>query len=108
MVGRLFRVIFSKKARTRLKEIGDYHKEHASEEVRLKVRNKIIEEAEKLERNPERHTLLPGTEDLDYEVRYAKAWSYKIIFRIFSIKQIVRILTISHDKQDPDKIIDDL
>lgn len=108
MVDRLFRVIISRKARRRLKEIGDYHREYASEEVCKKVRNKIIEQAEQLERNPERYTLLPGTEDMDYEVRYTKAWSYKIIFRIFPVKQLVRILTIFLDKQDPRNIRKDL
>ena len=108
MVERLFRVVFSRKSIKRLKNIGEYYKENASDETAKKVRLGIVTEAKKLKRYPESNPLMPGTEDVDYKVRYTKTWSYKIIYRIFPTKFIVRILTIRHDKQDRDKILEDL
>ena len=108
MVGKLFQVIFSLKSRTRLKEISEYHKENVSKEVSKKVRQKIVAEASKLKELPESKPILPGTENMDYEVRYTKAWSFKIIFRVFNPKNIVRILTIRHDKEAPEDILKDI
>lgn len=108
MVGKLFRVIFSPKSRQRLREISDYHKKNASPAVAKKIRRGIISSARKLEKLPESKPKLPGTEDLDYTVRYTKKWSYKVIFRVLKMDKIVRILTIRHDKEDPEDIRKDL
>lgn len=67
-----------------------------------------MRKARALEKNPESRSLMPGTENREEEIRYTKAWSYKIIFEVLSLKYIVRILTVRHDKEDPDKILDDL
>lgn len=108
MVGKLFRVIFSPKSRKRLREISDYHEKNASPAVARKVRRGLTSTARKLEKLPESKPKLPGSEKLDYPVRYTKKWSYKIIFRVFKIDGIVSILTIRHDKEDPDDILNDL
>jgi len=102
MVGKLFRVIFSRKARQRLKDISDYNTRAASPAVSKKVRQGIIDQARKLEKLPASKPKLPDTEDYDYEVRYTKAWSFQII------GDIVRILTTRHDKEDPENIKEDL
>jgi len=47
-------------------------------------------------------------EDINFEVRYTKAWSYKIIFRILNPLNIVHILTIRHDKEAPEEVKKDL
>ena len=108
MVDKLFQVIFSKKARKKLKDISDHYKRSASPAVAKKVRNRIKDEAKKLERVPESKPILPGTEDMDFQPRYTKAWSFKIIFRVINPTRIVRILTIRHDKEDPDNVKEDL
>ncbi len=106
MVGKLFRVIFSRKSRQRLKDISDYNTRTASSAVSKKIRQGIIKEARKLEKLPASKPPLPDTDDYDYEVRYTKAWSFKIIFKI--IGDIVNILTIRHDREDPKDIKEDL
>ncbi len=108
MVGTLFRVIFSRKARRRLRDISDYYTQTASPDVGRKVRQEIVDQTRKLENLPESKPIVPGTEDLDYEVRYIKAWSFKIIFRVLNPIRIVRILTIRHDKEDPEDVKGDL
>lgn len=108
MVGKLFRVIFSRKSRQRLKEISDSYEDQASPAVARKVRKGLVSSARQLEKLPESKPILPGTEDLDYPVRYTKKWSFKIIFRVLNARRIVRILTIRHDKEDPEDIYKDL
>lgn len=108
MVGKIFRVLFSSKSRDQLKDITDYHRRNASASVATKTRKAIREEAQKLEKLPSSRPIYPGTEDMDGEIRYAKKWSYKIIFEVFSPKKLVQILTIRHDAEDPDDILDDL
>lgn len=107
MVGRLFKVLFSPIARQRLQDISDYYVRNANSTTSRKIRQGIVDEARKLERLPESKPLLPNTESLDYEVRYTKAWSFKIIFRIINPKNIVRVLTIRHDSEDPEDVLKD-
>jgi len=83
MLGRLFRVIFSRKAQRRLNQINDYQEENVSAANARKVSRKIRSAARKLERSPQAYPILPGTEDEPEEIRYTKAWSYKIIFAVF-------------------------
>jgi plasmid stabilization system protein ParE len=108
VVGKLFRVIFSRKSRQRLKEISDYYEDQASPAVARNVRKGLVSSARQLEKLPGSKPILPGTEDLDYPVRYTKKWSFKIIFRVLNASRIVRILTIRHDKEDPEDIYKDL
>ncbi len=108
MVGKLFRVIFSLKARKRLREISDYQQKNASPVVAKKIRRGLISTARKLEKLPDSKPPFLGTEDLDYTVRYTKKWDYKIIFRVLKMDGIVRILTIRHDKEDPEDVLKDL
>jgi plasmid stabilization system protein ParE len=108
MVGNIFRVIFSSKARKQLKEISDYQTRIASPTVAKKIRSEIRKEAAKLENLPASKPILPGTEDRKEEIRYAKKWSYKIIFQVLNPKNLVRILMVRHDAEDLDDILDDL
>ncbi len=106
MVGKLFRVIFSRKSQKQLKGISDYVAENASPTQAKKVRKAIKKASDDLERLPESKPILPGTEHLPNKIRYTKKWSYKIIFRV--IGDIVRILTIRHDKENPEDVKNDL
>ncbi|NJC27500.1 type II toxin-antitoxin system RelE/ParE family toxin [Neolewinella antarctica] len=108
MVGKVFKVVFSPKARRRLNQITDYLEEVASKAVARKVRNNILDAADKLKQLPASKPILPDTEDVPFEVRYAKSYSYKLIFRIETTADTVRILNISHDAEDPDRISNDL
>ena len=108
MVGKLFQVIFSSTAKKRLRDISDHYTSTASPAVGRKIRHGIVTEAKKLEKLPESNPVLPNTEDVNFEVRYSKAWSYKIIFRVLNPFNIVRILTIRHDKEAPEEVKKDL
>ncbi len=108
MVGQIFRILFSRKSRNRLKEISDYHQRTSSPLVAGKVARGLKDEAQKLERLPSSRPTYPGSEELGGEVRYAKKWSYKIIFEILNPEKLVRILTIRHDAEDPEDIMDEL
>jgi plasmid stabilization system protein ParE len=108
MVESVFQVVFSRKAMEDLRRIVDYLSQKASKSVGEQVRYRILDQAESLQNLPESKPILPGIEDFEHEVRYTKAWSYKIIFRIFHPTNTVRILTIRHDKEDPEDIISKL
>lgn len=99
----LFKVIISRDARKVLSKIFGYYKENASEATAQKIRKGILDEAQKLERYPESGSILPGTEKDKEPRRYKKAWSYKIIYRIFQKKKEVRVIDFIHDKEDPEK-----
>jgi len=108
MLGRLFRVIFSRKAQRRLNQITDYQEDNVSATNARKVAREIRAAARKLERSPQACPILPGTEDEPEEIRYTKAWSYKIVFAVLKKVSEVIIVTIRHDKEDPDDVLDDL
>lgn len=109
MVGKLFRVMFSRLAKRRLKEITEHAAEVAkSKAVGQHVRHGILTEARKLEKLPGSRPVLPDTENYDYKVYYTKAWNYKIIFRILDPRNIVRVLTIRHDKELDEEVRKDL
>lgn len=105
---KLFRVIFSKQFRQRLREISDYQQRKASASVARKIRKGIVDEGKKLRTLPDSKPILPGTEDFDPAVRYARKWDYKIIFSVFKKKNQVSITTVRHDKEKPEDILKDL
>lgn len=108
MVGKLFQVVFSRKSTKKLREISDYLKENTSSSIAQNTTQAIRKEALKLNKLPSSKPIYPGTEELSEEIRYTKKWSFKIIFQVLSPKKLVRILTIRHDKEDPDEVLKDL
>jgi plasmid stabilization system protein ParE len=108
VVGKIFRVIFSRRSSKKLRETSDYLTRNASSSVARNVTSEIRKEALKLEKLPGSKPIYPGTEDLEEDIRYTKKWSYKIIFEVLNPKKIVRILTVRHDAEDPEDILDDL
>lgn len=99
---KLFQVVLSENAKKRLADIFGYYKRNASRSMAEKVHNRILDTAQSLERFPESKPILPGTENDEYPKRYAKAWSFKIIFTIFQKRSQVNIIDIYHDKQGPE------
>ena len=108
MVGRIFNVVFTQLANRRLNQIVDDLGQRASGSVALRIRQDIIREAKRLEKLPNSRPKLPDTEALDFEVRYTKSRKYKIIFRVVDHQDVVRVLSIRHDAEDPVSIRDDL
>lgn len=102
MVGKLFRVVFSRNARQRLSQINDYYEENASPRVAKKVRDGLVNEARSLRKLPASKPLLPTSKKVDPPYRYAKKWSFKIIFQIFKKDDTVSVVDFMHDKEDPD------
>ena len=103
MVGKLFRVVFTKDAQKSLKKISDYYKRNASSTVAKKVRKGLVDEGKKLETLPASRPLLPIKKEVTPPYRYAKKWSFKIIFQIFKKQDTVRVIDFLHDKENPDK-----
>ena len=103
MVGKIFKVIFSRNAQKSVKRISDYYEENASPSVAKKVRKQIAAEAKTLHRLPESKPVLPTKKTVDPPYRYTKKWSFKIIFQIFKKKDSVNVVDVLHDKENPDK-----
>jgi plasmid stabilization system protein ParE len=101
---KVYRVIVSAPAQRRLKEIFDYLLENVSIETAKKVRTSLLDTSKSLEKFPQRRSILAGAEDMASPYRYAKKWSYKIIFRINEDKNEVRVLDFFHEKQNPEKL----
>ena len=104
MVDAKYRVIVSNPAQKRLRAIFTYLNENSSTETAQKVRKSLLETAKSLEKMPQRRSVLPGAEDMNSPYRYAKKWSYKIVFKIVELKKEVRVLDFFHEKQNPDKL----
>lgn len=100
----MYRVVVSKPAQKRLREIYDYLIENRDDSTAKKVRSSLLQTAKSLEKMPQRRSILPGTENLTPPYRYAKKWSYKIIFRVIEAKKEVRVLDFFHEKQNPQKL----
>ncbi len=98
-----YRVIAAPSAKKRLKEIYEYYKENVSIEVAKKMRNGLLEEADKLQKRPESKPLLRMQKRVVPPYRYTKKWSYKIIFQIFENESLVSIVDFMHDREDPKK-----
>jgi plasmid stabilization system protein ParE len=103
MVGKAFRVIFTRYAQRRRREIFDFEEKLNGKRYAEKVQRAIDKEAKKLEKMPEANPLYLG-HDSKHEVRYTKALDYKILFAVFKKTSEVVVLTIRNDAEDPDKI----
>jgi len=104
VVNKLFKVVISRSARKRLKDVhDDYKTRSASPKVAKKVKDGLISEAKKLESLPASNPKLPIKKEVDPPFRYAKKWSFKIIFQIFQKKSTVRVIDFMHDKENPEK-----
>lgn len=107
MVGSIFRVIFTRYAQRRRREIFDFEEKLNGRRYAQKVQRSIDKQAKKLEK-------LPGAyppyldHDSEYEVRFTNALEYKILFTILKNVGDVIILTIRNDAEHPDKIRDEL
>lgn len=107
MVGKLFRVILTGYAHRRRRQIHTFEEQVNGPRRAQQVTAEINKQAAKLEKTPEAN---PPYLDHDegFEVRYRKAFSYKIVFRVFEKAGEVLILTIRNDAEDPGKVRDEL
>ena len=103
MVGKIFKVVISRKAQKNLKKVNDYYEKSASTEVAKKVRTGLIKEAKALRKLPESRPLLQTTKKGKPPYRYTKKWSFKIIFQVFEKKDTVLVADFIHDKESPGK-----
>jgi plasmid stabilization system protein ParE len=106
VVGKIFRVLFSGFARRRVRQVHDFESQVNGSKRADAVRREILKQAAELEKLPDSNPNYRDVEDED--VRYRKAFSYKIIFRVLKKAGEVFILTIRNDAEDPNKIKDEL
>jgi plasmid stabilization system protein ParE len=107
MVGRIFRVVFTRKSLRRRQQISDFEKEAADAKKARKVQREIDKAAKKLETTPDANPTYQVDED-GTRYRYAKAFDYKVIFKVFKKVGEVLIVTVRHDAEDPDVVENDL
>jgi plasmid stabilization system protein ParE len=107
MVGKKYRVLFTRYAQRRRQQINDFEENLNGKHCALKIQRTIDRESQKLEKLPEAHPIYEY-HDSDYEVRYTKALDYKILFRVLKKVGEVIILTIRNDAENPNKIRDEV
>ena len=103
MVGKIFKVVITRPAANSLRKIIDYYRRKASPKVARKVRRNLLDETKTLERLPESKPLLPVKETSEPPYRYAKKWSFKIIFQVHKKDDTVSVIDYLHDKENPEK-----
>ena len=108
MVGKTFKVIFTNKAQRRRQQIIDFEARRVSKAHALKVDREIRQSARKLKELPESHPPLPNTEEIRPRIRYAKAFSYKVVFTVFKKVSEVAVLTIRNDAEDTEEVLKDI
>ena len=107
MVGQVFRVLFSRKAQRRRRKITEFETRLADKRKARKVQHEIDAAAKKLEKLPNSNPIYQKDKD-GTVYRYAKAYSYKLIFKVFEQAKEVFIITVRHDKEDSSIIGNDL
>ena len=107
MVGQIFRVLFSRKAQRRRQQITDFETRSADARKARKVQRKIAAAAKKLEKLPDANPIYQTDED-GTVYRYVKAFKYKLVFQVFKKAKEVFIVTVRHDRENPDVVDDDL
>lgn len=107
MVGQVFRVLFSRRAQRRRRQITDFETRSADAHKARKVQRKIDAAAKKLEKLPEANPVYQRDEDGTI-YRYTKAFQYKLIFKVFEEAKEVFIVTVRHDAEDPDIVDNDV
>ena len=107
MVGKIFRVVFTRYAQRRRQQIFDFEETLNGKYYARKVQRAIDEESQKLKKLPESHPTY-FDHDSDHEIKYTKALDYKILFRVYKKIGEVIILTIRNDAENPEKIQDEV
>lgn len=107
MVGKIFRVVFTRLAQHRRRDIFEFEANLNGRSYAQKVQQAIDKAVGKLEKIPESNPPYLHHES-ENEVRYTKAIDYKILFTIQKYAAEVIILTIRNDAEDPDKIMEEL
>lgn len=105
MVGKVYKVIFSRRSQRRINQITDYYEEVASKAVAIKIRKAILKTADQLRTLPDSRPVLPDTEQIPYVVRYTKSYAYKLIFIVERKADTVQIIDIVHDAEDSEKVV---
>jgi plasmid stabilization system protein ParE len=107
MVGKIYRVVFTRYAQNRRREVYHFEERINGKRYAKKIQQLISEATQKLEKLPEIHPLYEY-HDSTKEVRYTKALEYKILYHIRIETDEVVILTIRNDAEDPDRIAKEL
>jgi mRNA-degrading endonuclease RelE of RelBE toxin-antitoxin system len=103
MVGKLWKVVITRNARKSLSNINDYYEKKTTPTLAKKVREGLVAEARSLEKLPASKPLLPTEKKASPPYRYAKKWSFRIVFQIFNKEDQVSVIDFIHDKESPGK-----
>lgn len=98
------KVEFTNFAKAELQNIYDYYSSVASDEIALKIIDRILDEVENLERLPNLGSKEPVLEELKKSHRYIVCGNYKIIF--YSTSKMVFVTDIFDCRQNPEKMIE--
>ena len=107
MVGQRFQLVFSRNAKRRLQAIFEFEKLAFNTKKAQSVFDKIDTAANSLVRLPASCPIYLKVEG-EVTYRYIKGHDYKVIFQIFEQSLEVLIVTIRHDAEDPESIMQDL
>ena len=99
----VYRVIWDRKAKEALRTIVDYIRKD-SDQAANNVKEKLLEVASGLSKMPERYSPEAALAHLPGNYRSVRQWHYKIVYKIDN--QNVFILTIFHERRNPDSLAD--
>lgn len=98
-----YKVKTTKTALDCIKAIHDYLQETASKQVAQRVYGGLFDEIDKLAEYPHRNTILRSVGKNRIYRRKLK-WSYKIIYTIEEVENLVVVVYVAHEKQSMRKI----
>ena len=97
-------VEFTKFAKGELQKMYDYYAEAASDDIALKVIDKILDEAENLERLPNIGSKEFLLEELKRNHRYLVCGNYKIVF--YKTEAMIYVTDVFDCRQNPQKMVE--
>ncbi len=102
----IYRVIFEPVIEQQLEEIVDYLCENVSFEVAEKVHAGLWKAMNSLHFMPTGHSIVHDISNEKITYRRILKWSYKIIFTIDEDEKEVIVVYLTHEKRDPQHLID--
>ncbi len=107
MVGETYTVVVSERAKQRRKRIFSFETRANDLQYARRVIAEISAQLRKLSTLPNARPVLPD-HDSDVEIRYTKAYGYKIIYHVDEQDRVVTVLTIRRDTEEPAVVFADL
>ncbi|GEP52819.1 plasmid stabilization protein [Flavobacterium noncentrifugens] len=99
-----FEIIWSDQAENELDKIFEYYSEKVSQKLAVSILKEIVDEPNKLIKNPEISQIEDSLLDREEDYRYLVCNNYKLIYSIDAKAKQIKIADVFDTRQNPNKI----